>query len=162
MEDNLKTETTIKSKISFSVESLLSNKKNLTTDRNIDLSRSDNNNCDDVQERLIKNNNITDEDEDEDEDITVDDDDDEIESRESLSPNSGHNIIVPQPLHPSIPRMVTTQGPPPQWPFPWPGHAALLRSSSPQSKFHSNCLLRKLRLITIIPEVENCISQLQK
>lgn len=141
MEDNVKTETTIKSKISFSVESLLSNKTNQTsTDNNVDLTSSDHHNCEDLQQRLVKHNNeeVDVDDDDEDEDITVDDDDDEIESRESLSPNSGHNIIVPQPLHPSLPRMVTTQGPPPQWPFPWPGHAALLRSSSPQSKQIAN------------------------
>lgn len=127
MEDNVKTETTIKSKISFSVESLLSNK----TEKSVDLTSSDRN-CEDVHRRLMKSDDV---DEEDDEDITVDDDEDEIESRESLSPSSGHNIVVPQPLHPSIPRMVTSQGPPPQWPFPWPGHA-LLRSTSPQSKLY--------------------------
>lgn len=131
MEESLKSETSIKSKISFSVESLLSHKGSSPQPPER-LSE----NYEEIHQRLKH-----DDDEDE-EDITVDDDDnDEVASRESLSPNSGHNIIVPQPLHPSMSRMVTTQGPP-QWSFPWPGHAALLRSSSPQSKLNkTNTLL---------------------
>lgn len=93
------TKTEIKSKISFSVESLLSKKEDEEDEQ-----RSDR--------------------EDDDENITVDDDD--TDGRESLSPNSAHTVIIPQPLHPSIPRLGH-----PQWPFAW---GSLMRSSSPQSK----------------------------
>lgn len=124
------TETNIKAKISFSVESLLSNKcsNDITIEEKNDrLERNQSPIVDVPEDRLHSETEEND-----DEDITVDDDEDELESRDSLSPNSNHTVIVPQPLHPSIPRMMP-QGAP-QWPFGWPTHGGLLRSPSPQSK----------------------------
>ncbi|CAH0554719.1 unnamed protein product [Brassicogethes aeneus] len=136
MED---TKTDIKSKISFSVESLLSNKKSDSEkleplEEDLDDSRLDLS-----SERL----------EDEDENITVDDDDEDTDGRESLSPNSSHQVLVPQPLHPSMPRMLPGHG---QWPFTWVGPGGILRSSSPQTNLANmaangppivRCALRK-------------------
>lgn len=122
MEDS---KTEIKTKFSFSVESLLSNKSSRHEivkyedkyDEDIDDSRLDTS-----SERL---------DDEDDENITVDDDD--TDGRESLSPNSSHTVIIPQPLHPSIPRMLPGH---PQWPFQWIGPNGF-RSSSPQSKYYT-------------------------
>lgn len=137
MEEATKTanETSLKTKISFSVESLLAtDKKNVEEDERLKSNESPNaDSCresrEDEEDRYKE---CLDEDDDE-EDITVDDDEDEIASRESLSPNSAHTVVIPQPLHPSI-RMMSPQGPQPQWGFPWPGHQALMRSGSPQCK----------------------------
>jgi hypothetical protein len=95
------TKTEIKSKISFSVESLLSKK--------------------DDEDDVASSDHL----DDDDENITVDDDD--TDGRESLSPNSAHTVIIPQPLHPSVPRLGH-----PQWPFAW---GSLMRSASPQSEY---------------------------
>ncbi|CAH1374938.1 hypothetical protein MTP99_016314 [Tenebrio molitor] len=111
------TKTEIKSKISFSVESLLSKK--------------------DDEDDVASSDHL----DDDDENITVDDDD--TDGRESLSPNSAHTVIIPQPLHPSVPRLGH-----PQWPFAW---GSLMRSASPQTSMGSNpggppivrCALRK-------------------
>ncbi|XP_044264405.1 homeobox protein MSH-D-like [Tribolium madens] len=105
------TKTEIKSKISFSVESLLSKKEDEEDDHRLS---------------------------DDDENITVDDDD--TDGRESLSPSSAHTVIIPQPLHPSMPRLGH-----PQWPFAW---GSLMRSSSPQTSAPTGppivrCALRK-------------------
>lgn len=112
MEDTIKSEPTYKSKISFSVESLLSSKDDKAEEEH---------------QRL---------DEDE-EDITVDEDTDEdLEGRESASPGGAHTVLVPQPLHPSVPRLLAGNPHHPQWPFSWMGHpAAMVRAGSPQSKF---------------------------
>lgn len=147
----------LKSKISFSVESLLSTTKQKSENDVIER--------DALHERLLLNRNSTNlkceedireeinerlsmgrspdmpagtlddsvEDDDDDENITVDDDDDEIESRESLSPNSAHTVIVPQPLHPSMARSFPPG--PPQWTFQLPGYNSLMRSSPPQCKY---------------------------
>lgn len=96
----------VKSKISFSVESLLKKSE------------------DEDDEKIESSSEQLDDD---DEDITVDDED--TDGRESLSPNGAHTVIIPQPLHPSVPRMMSN-GHPPQWPF-W---GTLIRSQSPQSK----------------------------
>ncbi|KAJ8918850.1 hypothetical protein NQ315_011138 [Exocentrus adspersus] len=116
------TKTDIKAKISFSVESLLSSTKPIAEDRLEDRLEEDieDNRLDTSSERL--------DDDDDDENITVDDDD--TDGRESLSPNSSHTVVIPQPLHPSIPRLIP--GPHPQWPFQWVGHGGF-RSSSPQN-----------------------------
>lgn len=112
MEDTIKSEPTYKTKISFSVESLLSSSKDKTEEHQ-----------------------HLEEDEDE-EDITVDEDTEEdLEGRESASPSGAHTVLVPQPLHPSVPRLLTANPHHPQWPFSWMGHpAAMMRSASPQSK----------------------------
>lgn len=114
MEDTIKSEPTYKSKISFSVESLLSSKDTTTKEE---------------QQRL--------DDEEEEEDITVDEDTEEdLDGRESASPGGVHTVLVPQPLHPSVPRLLAGNPHHPQWPFSWMGHpAAMVRSGSPQSKF---------------------------
>lgn len=116
MEDTIKSEPTYKTKISFSVESLLSTKDKT-----------------DEQQRL--------EEDEEEEDITVDEDTEEdMEGRESASPGGAHTVLVPQPLHPSVPRLLAANPHHPQWPFSWMGHpAAMMRSGSPQSKlrFHT-------------------------
>lgn len=113
------TKTDIKSKISFSVESLLSSPKSSET-----LGEK----YDDDENRLETSSERLDDEEDE-ENITVDDDD--TDGRDSLSPNSSHTVLIPQPLHPSVPRIIP--GGPPQWPFQWIAPANF-RSSSPQSK----------------------------
>lgn len=133
--EETKSELNLKTKISFSVESLLSNKTSSIPspkyERNEDC---DDHHLSEASDRLdvkISDSSLCDDD-DEEENITVDEDTDDIESRESLSPNSSaHTVIVPQPLHPSLPRIMT-QGPPPHWSFPWVGHG-ILRSASPQS-----------------------------
>lgn len=119
--EETKSELNLKTKISFSVESLLSTKS-----KREELEAEP----DEVHDRL----KASDGEEEDDEDITVDEDVDDVESRSSLSPNSSHTVIVPQPLHPSLSRMMTQSHPPP-WSFPWVGHGALLRSSSPQGEF---------------------------
>ncbi|CAH1154056.1 unnamed protein product [Phaedon cochleariae] len=137
------TKTDIKSKISFSVESLLSTKSSPVVqdrledkfDEEIDDSRLDTS-----SERLDE--------EDDDENITVDDDD--TDGRESLSPNSSHTVVIPQPLHPSMSRLMP--GTHPQWPFQWIGPGGF-RSSSPQTNLQTlttnggppivRCALRK-------------------
>lgn len=144
--EETKSELNLKTKISFSVESLLSTKSSSSPkyERNDELSSADNEDqhLSEVNERLkISDTSLCDEDE-EDENITVDEDTDDMESRESLSPNSSHTVIIPQPLHPSIPRIMS-QGPPPHWSFPWVGHGAILRSTSPQSMYFL-CLEEKL------------------
>ncbi|KAJ8965209.1 hypothetical protein NQ314_004277 [Rhamnusium bicolor] len=137
------TKTDIKSKISFSVESLLSKKSSpLHEDRLEDRLEEeiDDNRLDTSSDRL--------DDDDDDENITVDDDD--TDGRESLSPNSSHTVLIPQPLHPSMPRLIP--GSHPQWPFQWVGPGGF-RSSSPQTNLQSlttnggppivRCALRK-------------------
>lgn len=125
MEETIKSEPAYKSKISFSVESLLSSKESVAeSSPNMEL-------------RLMgssPSNHL--EEDDEDEDITVDEDNEEdAEGRDSASPSAGHTVLIPQPLHPSMPRLLANAGPQ-QWPFAWVGHpAGLIRSNSPQSKF---------------------------
>lgn len=134
MEDT-KSELNLKTKISFSVESLLSSKPQSSPkyDRNEESTENDEERCD-FTDRLKSMDSSACDDEDDGENITVDEDTDDLESRESLSPNStSHTVIVPQPLHPSMPRILS-QGPPPHWGFPWVGHNGMLRSSSPQSR----------------------------
>lgn len=111
MEDTIKSEPTYKSKISFSVESLLSSKDKTKDEQRLD-------------------------DDEEEEDITVDEDTEEdLDGRESASPGGAHTVLVPQPLHPSVPRLLAANPHHPQWPFSWMGHpAAMVRSGSPQSK----------------------------
>ncbi|KAI4460716.1 homeobox protein msx [Holotrichia oblita] len=138
--EETKSELNLKTKISFSVESLLSNKPlslpSPKYERNEDSALdNEDHHLSESSDRLdvkISDSSLCDDD-DEDENITVDEDTDDLESRESLSPNSSaHTVIVPQPLHPSLPRIMT-QGPPPHWSFPWVGHGAILRSASPQT-----------------------------
>ncbi|CAG9865099.1 unnamed protein product [Phyllotreta striolata] len=118
MEDS---KTEIKTKISFSVESLLSDKSHQHQQHvKYEDKFEEDDRLDAASDRL---------DEDEDENITVDDEDTDGDGRESLSPNSSHTVIIPQPLHPSLPRMVPGH---PQWPFQWIGPNGF-RSSSPQS-----------------------------
>lgn len=112
--------TDIKTKISFSVESLLSHKSSPVHEDKYD-EDIDDNRFDTSSERLDED--------DDDENITVDDDD--TDGRESLSPNSSHTVIVPQPLHPSMSRLMP--GAHPQWPFQWIGPGGF-RSSSPQGR----------------------------
>lgn len=113
------TKTDIKPKFSFSVESLLSSKKSTDDERydDEDISR-----LDDSSEVL---------DDDDDENIKVDDEDD-TDGRESLSPSSSHTVLIPQPLHPALPRLLGGN-PPHQWPLSWVGHGGLIRSTSPQT-----------------------------
>lgn len=95
-------EPSVKTKISFSVESLLSGKEEKS-----------------VEEELSE----------EEEQIEVDD----VDSRESSSPGS-NQLVVPQPLHPSVPRGVF-----PQWPFSWIGPAGpMYRPNSPQCKYNTH------------------------
>ncbi|XP_045474561.1 homeobox protein MSX-1-like [Harmonia axyridis] len=112
------TKTDIKAKISFSVESLLSRKPYGEEERVESEEES----------RLDESSEVHDEDDEE--NITVDDED--TDGRDSLSPNSPHTVLIPQPLHPSLPRILSGGGHP-QWPFSWVGHAGMLRSSSPQT-----------------------------
>lgn len=125
----MKSEPAYKSKISFSVESLLSSKQSVTEGH---LAESNPN----VELRLMGSPNNHLEEDEEDEDITVDEDNEEdVEGRDSTSPNAGHTVLIPQPLHPSMPRLLANATPQ-QWPFAWVGHpASLIRSNSPQSKF---------------------------
>lgn len=113
------TKTDIKSKISFSVESLLSSTK--SPEEKYD---------EDIDENRLESSSDRLDDEEDEENITVDDDD--TDGRDSLSPNSSHTVLVPQPLHPSMPRIIP--GGPPQWPFQWIAPTGF-RSASPQSKF---------------------------
>lgn len=111
MEDTKSEITATKAKISFSVESLLAKQPPASP---VDSLKDD----DDLPQhpRLRA---PTESEEEADEDITVDDDDmDDLESRESLSPQQ---VIIPQPLHPSMASrlMGSPSGPPHQWPFPW-------------------------------------------
>lgn len=117
------TKTDIKSKISFSVESLLSSSKSSETLEEKYDEDIDDNRLESSSERL--------DDEEDEENITVDDDD--TDGRDSLSPNSSHTVLVPQPLHPSMPRIIP--GGHPQWPFQWIAPTGF-RSSSPQSKLY--------------------------
>ncbi|XP_060528843.1 homeobox protein MSX-3-like [Cylas formicarius] len=115
------TKTDIKSKISFSVESLLANTKCPSDDRLDDSNLSEN------EEMRLDTSSDRLEDTEEEENITVDDED--TDGRESLSPNSQHTVLIPQPLHPSVPRLL-----PPghaQWPFSWVGPNGAFRSTSP-------------------------------
>lgn len=124
MEETIKSEPAYKSKISFSVESLLSSKESCEEER-LDV---------DAGHQSMMGEHL--EEEDEDEDITVDEDNEEdAGGRDSASPSSGHTVLIPQPLHPSMPRLLANATPQ-QWPFAWVGHpAGLMRSNSPQSKF---------------------------
>ncbi|XP_022915978.1 homeobox protein XHOX-7.1-like [Onthophagus taurus] len=135
MEDQTKSEvnlTNCKTKISFSVESLLSSTRTASSpspkceekDQSFEEDQSEL-----LSDRLKPPSEHSLYDDDSDENITVDEDDD-LESRESLSPNS-HTVVVPQPLHPSVPRLLN-QAPPPHWVFPWQAHG-ILRSNSPQT-----------------------------
>lgn len=120
MEESIKSEPSYKSKISFSVESLLASKTyNCPSDDedHIDVDdRSDEGNLNEDDEEHIK---------------IKDNDTDEFESRESGSPNIAHSVVIPQPLHPSVPPLLASGGPQ-QWPFAWGGqHGTLFRPSSP-------------------------------
>ncbi|XP_066247982.1 homeobox protein MSH-C-like [Euwallacea similis] len=141
--------TDIKSKISFSVESLLASPIKSSSplhDRIVDDSSNYSENEDN---RLDTSSEKIDDDEDE-ENITVDDEDTDGDGRESLSPNSQHTVIIPQPVHPSMPRIM-----PPghtQWPFTWVGPNGAFRSNSPQANLPNlssggppivRCALRK-------------------
>lgn len=131
MED---TKTGIKAKISFSVESLLSSPSkppppsSPVPDRLLDESS---NYSESEENRLDTSSEKIDDEEDEDENITVDDEDTDGEGRESLSPNSQHTVIIPQPVHPSMPRIIPGHT---QWPFTWVGPNGPFRSNSPQGK----------------------------
>ncbi|XP_017770004.1 PREDICTED: homeobox protein MSX-1-like [Nicrophorus vespilloides] len=133
MEDT-KSELSLKSsKISFSVESLLSKTPiniNNNNNNSISIVKREEDVEDEVEARrrlhqhfhhhlgisnedvIVGNDDDEPEEEDEDADITVDDvDTDDLESRGSLSPNSStgsHHVVVPQPLHPSM-RMMAAQ-----------------------------------------------------
>ncbi|KAL3269795.1 hypothetical protein HHI36_008854 [Cryptolaemus montrouzieri] len=120
MMEDPSTKTDIKAKISFSVESLLASRKPPSDDGE----RLE----DEDESRLDDSSEIHDEDDEE--NITVDDED--TDGRDSLSPNSPHTVLIPQPLHPSIPRLLTGGGHP-QWPFSWVGPGGLMRSTSPSS-----------------------------
>lgn len=122
MEETTTTKTDIKAKISFSVESLLS-KKPVEEDERVESEE---------ESRLDESSEIHDEDDEE--NITVDDED--TDGRDSLSPTSPHTVLIPQPLHPSLPRILSGGGHP-QWPFSWVGHPGMMRSSSPQSEFRN-------------------------
>lgn len=127
MED---TKTDIKSKISFSVESLLSTSYKPSSPINDRLVDESSNYSENEENRLDTSSEKIDDDDD-DENITVDDEEDtDGDGRESLSPNSQHTVIMPQPVHPSMPRIL-----PPghtQWPFSWVGPNGPFRSNSPQ------------------------------
>lgn len=120
------TNTNIKSKISFSVESLLSSSK---TSEPLEEKYDE-----DMDENRLESSSERLDDEEDEENITVDDDD--TDGRDSLSPNSAHTVLVPQPLHPSMPRIIP--GGPPQWAFQWIAPTGF-RSSSPQSKYYFIC-----------------------
>lgn len=127
MEESIKSEPNYKTKISFSVESLLSPKKCP------DILNSDDDHIDvddhsDEEDRT----EVVEDHVDEEDHIKVDDND-ELESRESGSPNNvPHTVVIPQPLHPSVPPMLAN---PQQWPFAWAGqHGHLFRTPSPQGK----------------------------
>ncbi|XP_018571154.1 homeobox protein MSX-3-like [Anoplophora glabripennis] len=135
------TKTDIKSKISFSVESLLSSTKPISEDRLEDRLEEE------IEDSRLDTSSERLDDEEDDENITVDDDD--TDGRESLSPNSSHTVVIPQPLHPSMPRLIP--GAHPQWPFQWVGPGGF-RSSSPQTNLPNltnggppivRCALRK-------------------
>lgn len=126
-------EISLKTKISFSVESLLSNNNNNNKkeEEEKDVLDRITNSPDASSSQLDVEDMVDEEDE---EDITVDDDDDEVASRESLSPNSSHPVLIPQPVHATMPRLMPQAHPQwLHWGSPPPG---LLRSGSPQSKFH--------------------------
>ncbi|CAG9834069.1 unnamed protein product [Diabrotica balteata] len=133
--------TDIKHKISFSVESLLSNKAPIHDSHHLEDKYED-----DIDDNRLETSSDR-LDEDDDENITVDDDD--TDGRESLSPNSSHTVLIPQPLHPSLPRMLPNH---PQWPFQWIGPNGF-RSNSPQANLQNlstnggppivRCALRK-------------------
>lgn len=124
MEESTKTESGYKAKISFSIESMLASNKKSSPSPPPDQMSSDEDHID-VDDHY---------DDEEDERIKVDDDKDELESRESGSPSLSHPVIVPQPLHASMPpSLIATSAH--QWPFSWIGHqGALFRPGSPQSK----------------------------
>lgn len=129
------TKTDIKSKISFSVESLLSSSK--TSETIIEKYEED------LDENRLESSSDRLDEEDDEENITVDDED--TDGRDSLSPNSSHTVLVPQPLHPSMPRIIP--GGPPQWPFQWITPTGF-RSSSPQSKLIATIFSLKKQLLT--------------
>ncbi|KAF2884442.1 hypothetical protein ILUMI_21740 [Ignelater luminosus] len=126
--ESIKSEPNYKTKISFSVESLLSSKKCP------DILNSDDDHIDvddhsDEEDRT----EVVEDHVDEEDHIKVDDNDrDELESRESGSPNNvPHTVVIPQPLHPSVPPMLAN---PQQWPFAWAGqHGQFFRTPSPQA-----------------------------
>ncbi|KAK5644573.1 hypothetical protein RI129_005873 [Pyrocoelia pectoralis] len=123
MAKSIKSEPGYKTKISFSVESLLSSKK--YTDNLDEINSDGDDDHIDVDDHSDDEGKIDEEDE-----IKVTDNDgDEFESRESGSPVS-HSVVIPQPLHPSIPHVLPTAGPQ-QWPFTWTGLGPLFRTPSP-------------------------------
>lgn len=106
----------VKAKISFSVESLLSSSKE-------DKIELEDKNFDDI-DKCIEEEEISEDDE----QIEVDD----VDSRESSSSPGSNQLVVPQPLHPTVARGIFT----PQWPFSWIGPSGpVFRSSSPQCKY---------------------------
>lgn len=123
MEDS---KTDIKSKISFSVESLLSKPVAVVNDR----LRDDSSNYSENEENRLDTSSEKLDEDDDDENITVDDEDMDADGRESLSPNSQHTVIIPQPLHPSMARIMPSGHT--QWPFSWVGPNGPFRSNSPQ------------------------------
>lgn len=119
------TASDIKSKISFSVESLLKDRKE---ERTV---------VDEERTSVVEEEEV--EESEEEEHIEVDD----VDSRESSSP--GTHLVVPQPLHPTVPRGLFAA---PQWPFSWIGPGGpVYRSTSPQSKafFKHNFTLKMTR-----------------
>ncbi|KAK4875364.1 hypothetical protein RN001_011786 [Aquatica leii] len=131
MEKSIKSEPSYKNKISFSVESLLSSKKYTA---NLDgINSDDDDDHIDVDDHSDDDRtDIIDDNADEDEIKVTDNDRDELESRESDSPNVSHSVIIPQPLHPSVPQLLPTGGPQ-QWPFTWTGLGPLFRTPSPHA-----------------------------
>ncbi|ENN73338.1 hypothetical protein D910_07423 [Dendroctonus ponderosae] len=136
----------IKSKISFSVESLLSKPVAVVNER----LRDDSSNYSENEENRLDTSSEKLDEDDDDENITVDDEDMDGDGRESLSPNSQHTVIIPQPLHPSMARIMPAGHT--QWPFSWVGPNGPFRSNSPQANIPTlgsggppivRCALRK-------------------
>lgn len=149
------TEPRIKSKISFSVESLLSPKnttsptvqhlqqlQHLQDNCQFNLNRESDREsiCDDTE--VDPDPDIDAEGIEEDEHIEVDD----VDSRGSSPSLPGGNrhgdsqLVVPQPLHPTVSRGLFAGHP--QWPFSWVNPASMHMQASPQCKlfitFHTN------------------------
>lgn len=106
----------VKAKISFSIESMLSSNKDdkvIEDEKNFD---------DDL--KCADDEDISDDEE----QIEVDD----VDSRESSSSPGSNQLVVPQPLHPTVARGIFN----PQWPFSWMGPTGpIFRSTSPHCKF---------------------------
>ncbi|XP_018332256.1 homeobox protein MSX-2-like [Agrilus planipennis] len=141
MEETTKSEPNLKSKISFSVESLLSNNnpsEAVAPFNGEDQYQSDDEHIeidDDLSEDYGRLNDSLEESK---TFKSSDSDKDDLESRLSGSPNASHSVLVPQPLHPSIPSLLSTGGPPP-WSFPWLSQQSqLFRTGLPQNSLSSS------------------------